>query len=108
MKAIVWLATAMILATTAAMADDRETYNRRAAETDLAAFRALDLNRDGVLTQDEVLPDLNFGPRFNDMDTDRNGVVTREELRRYLERVYGVIVTENNQLVIQLAPPSGR
>ena len=108
MKTIAWLATAMVLATTAAVADDRETYNRRAAETDLAAFQQLDLNRDGVLTHEEVRADLNFGPRFDDIDTDRNGAVTREELRRYLERTYGVIVTETNQLVIQLSPPSGR
>jgi Ca2+-binding EF-hand superfamily protein len=106
MKAIAWLATAMILAATAVTADDRETYNRRAAETDLAAFRLLDLNRDGVLTSGEVRADLNFGPRFDDIDTDRDGVVTREELRRYIERAYGVVVTETNQLVMQLSPPS--
>lgn len=106
MKAISWLV--LLLATSAAVADDREAYNRRAAESDLAAFRLLDLNRDGVLTPDEVRADLNFGPRFADIDTDRNGVVTREELRRYIERAYGVVVTETNQLVMQLSPPSAR
>lgn len=106
MKAITWLV--LVLAMSAAVADDRETYNRRAAEADLAAFRVLDLNRDGVLTFEEVRPDLNFGPRFNDMDIDRNGVVTREELRRYLDQTYGVVVTETNQLVMQLSPPSAR
>ena len=108
MKMTSLLALALILATSAAMADDRESYNRRAAEADLAAFRVLDLNRDGVLTRDEVLADLNFGPRFNDMDIDRNGVVTLEELRRYIEQTYDVVVTAGNQLVIKLSPPGAR
>ena len=108
MKTLWSLVLLLTLATSAAMADDRETYNRRAAEADLAAFRQLDLNRDGLLTREEVLADLNFGPRFNDIDIDRDGVVTAAELRRYLEQAYGVVVTASNQLVIPLAPPSGR
>jgi EF hand domain-containing protein len=105
MKSIGWLVM-VLLFSMSALADDRETYNRRAAETDLAAFRLLDLNRDGVLTFDEVRADLNFGPRFNDIDIDRNGGVTLEELRSYIERTYGVVVTQTNQLVMQLSPPS--
>ena len=107
MKSTGWTAI-VLLFSMSVLADDRETYNRRAAEADLAAFRVLDLNRDGVLTRDEVLADLNFGPRFNDMDIDRNGVVTLEELRRYLEQTYGVVVTAGNQLVIKLSPPGAR
>jgi Ca2+-binding EF-hand superfamily protein len=107
MKSIGWVAI-VLLCSMSVLADDREAYNRRAAETDLAAFRLLDLNRDGVLTQDEVLADLNFGPRFNDMDIDRNGVVTLEELRRYIEQTYDVVVTAGNQLVIKLRPPGTR
>ncbi len=107
MKSTGWLAM-VLLFSISALADDRETYNRRAAEADMTAFRTLDLNRDGVLTRDEVLADLNFGPRFNDIDIDRNGVATREELRRYIEQAYGVVVTETNQLVIQLSPPTAR
>jgi Ca2+-binding EF-hand superfamily protein len=107
MKSETWLAMALLFSMSA-MADDRETYNRRAAEADMAAFRLLDLNRDGVLTLEEVRADLNFGPRFNDIDIDRNGVITPGELRRYIERTYGVVVTETNQLVIQLSPPSAR
>ena len=107
MKAIGWMAILLLLSMSA-LGDDRETYNRRAAETDLAAFRLLDLNRDGVLTPEEVQPDLNFGPRFNDMDIDRNGVVTHAELRRYLEQTYGVVVTAGNQLAIKLSPPDAR
>ena len=107
MRSIGWLAM-VLLFSTSALAADRETYNRRAAEADLAAFRVLDLNRDSVLTFEEVRADVNFAPRFNDMDIDRNGVVTREELRRYIEQAYAVVVTEANQLVMQLSPPSAR
>lgn len=107
MKSTGWMAIVLLLSTSV-LADDRETYSRRAAEADLAAFRVLDLNRDGVLTRDEVLADLNFGPRFNDIDINRDGVITPEELRRYLEQAYGVVVTAGNQLVIKLSPPGAR
>ena len=104
MKARILLVAALAAVISAAIADDRETYNRRAAETDLAAFRTLDLNRDGVLALDEVLHDLNFAPRFHDMDIDRDGFVTMAELRRYLDQSYGVVVTQTGQLVIPLSP----
>lgn len=71
-------------------ADDRADYNRRAADADMAAFRELDLNGDGQLTQDEAKSDLNLGPRFNDIDINRDGIITPEEMRRYIERTYGV------------------
>jgi hypothetical protein len=108
MKSKTWLAIALALAVSAAAADDREAYNRRAADADLAAFRARDLDRNGVLTRDEVGGDLNFGPRFNEADINRDGILTPDEMRRYIERTYGVVVTEGNQLVIRLAPPGGR
>jgi hypothetical protein len=72
------------------LADDREDYNRRAARADAAAFRDLDLDRDGRLTHAEVRAHLGFGPRFDDADIDRDGLVTAEEMGRYIERMYGV------------------
>jgi len=90
MRMWIWLGIALVAATFAASADDREAYNRRAANADMAAFRALDLNGDGLLTPDEVRGDLNFGPRFNDVDINRDGIITPEEMRRYIEQTYGV------------------
>lgn len=64
-------ALALLLAACAAsaLADDRAQYNARAAASDEAAFRELDLNRDGQLTKDEVQADLSFGPRFDETGT---------------------------------------
>jgi Ca2+-binding EF-hand superfamily protein len=115
MRSIGWLAMALLFSMSAAAADDRETYNRRVAEADMAAFRTLDLNRDGVLTLEEVRADLNFGPRFNDIDIDRDGVITPEEMRRYIEQTYGVTIHAGRKLAagdeivrVPLAPASAR
>lgn len=85
--AFAFLLAAMSLS---AAADDRADYNRPAADADMAAFRRLDLNGDGRLTLDEAKSDLNLGPRFNDIDINRDGIVTPEEMRRYIEKTYGV------------------
>lgn len=74
----------------AALADDKASFNRRAAERDAALFAALDRNADGALTREEARPDLTLGPRFDDADIDRDGVITRAEMQRYLEQRYGV------------------
>lgn len=72
-----------------AAADDREDYNRRAATRDVALFHALDRDADGAVTRLEAQGDVNFLPRFDDMETDMNGAVTMAELRRYIEKQYG-------------------
>lgn len=82
--------TLLALVFSSALADDRADFNRRAAAADAAAFRQLDLNRDGSLSRDEARGDLNLGPRFNDVDINRDGVVTQDELGRYIEQTYGV------------------
>lgn len=84
------LAVLLALSSSVASGDDRLEYNRRAAAADQAAFQRLDLNRDGRLTRDEVAGDVGFAPRFDDIDINRDGVITPEEMRRYLERTYGV------------------
>jgi hypothetical protein len=73
-----------------AVADDRTEYNRRAAARDLNLFHALDRDGNGAVTQPEAQGDVNFLPRFNDMEVNMDGVVTRAELLGYLERQYEV------------------
>jgi Ca2+-binding EF-hand superfamily protein len=77
-------AALLAVCATGAAVDDPAEYMRRLAERDTNAFKALDLNRDGVVTQDEAVHDLDFAPRFNDMDINRDGVITADELQRYL------------------------
>lgn len=92
-KKLTGLAGALLLllaSTMGAGADERVDYNRRAAARDLTLFHELDRNRDGAVTRLEARGDLNFLPRFNDMEVDMDGVVTEAELHRYLEIQYGV------------------
>ena len=72
-------------------ADDKSEYDRRAAARDLSLFHSLDRNGDGVVTRLEAHGDVNFLPRFDDMEVNMDGVVTTAELQRYLERQYGVL-----------------
>lgn len=70
-------------------ADDRSEYNHRAAARDLSLFQSLDRNADGAVSRLEARGDINFLPRFDDMEVNMDGVVTRAELHRYLEQQYG-------------------
>lgn len=86
-------AGALVLLLACAMsagADDRSEYNRRAAARDLSLFHSLDRNADGAVTRLEAQGDINFLPRFDDMEVNMDGVVTAAELHRYLEQQYGV------------------
>jgi hypothetical protein len=84
------LAVLMALAMSAG-ADDRSDYNRRAAREDMSLFHALDRNADGAVTRLEAAGNINFLPRFDDMEVDMDGVVTRAELQRYIEQQYGIL-----------------
>ena len=84
------LACVVALVATAASADERTAYYQRAAKRDMEAFHALDVNRDGFVTRDEIRGDNDFGPRFDDMDINRDNVVTLAELERYIRLHYGI------------------
>jgi hypothetical protein len=86
-------AAALLLAQGAAIpADDgRETYNRRAAQTDMSLFRELDRSGNGFLIKEDTKGDLRLGPRFDDIDTNRDGIVTPQEMRIYIEQTYGAL-----------------
>jgi hypothetical protein len=83
------LAALLVMAMSAG-ADDRSDYNRRAAARDLELFHSLDRNADGAVTRLEAQGDINFLPRFDDMEVDLDGTVTTAELHRYLDQQYGV------------------
>lgn len=70
-------------------ADDKGEYDRRAAARYMSLFHALDRNNDQAVTKLESHGNLDFVPRFDDMDINRDGIVTRAELQRYVEREYG-------------------
>ena len=80
-------AAGLALVTGAALAqvDQRTEYNRRVAARDVALFGQLDRNADGRLTRDEVKGDNDLGPRFDDIDINRDGVITQEELTRFID-----------------------
>ena len=83
----------VLFGTALASADERADYNRRAADRFSGLFQALDRDGDGTVTRVETKGDLNFGPRFDDMDIDRNGIVTRAELQRFVSQQFGVTLT---------------
>jgi hypothetical protein len=93
MKTTIFAAAALLLAQGAAIPadDDRQTYNRRAAQTDMSLFRELDRSGNGFLTREDTGGDLRLGPRFDDIDTDRDGIVTPQEMRIYIEQTYGAL-----------------
>jgi Ca2+-binding EF-hand superfamily protein len=84
------VAAALLALSAATEADERSAYYQRRAETDLAAFKALDVDNKGFVTREEIRGDNNFGPRFNDMDINRDNVVTQAELERYIRLTYGI------------------
>jgi hypothetical protein len=71
-------------------ADDKADYDRRAAARYHTLFQSLDLDGDGTVTRSEARGDLNFSPRFTDMDINRDGIVTLAELQRFIEQEHGV------------------
>ena len=89
---LVALVTAFTLQAHAQVTDDREAYLRAAAQRDVAMFDALDRDRNGRLSMDEVRGTIDIEARFNDFDIDRDGVITRAELVRYVALQYGIAI----------------
>jgi hypothetical protein len=80
MRAILIVVAAF--AASMAFAQAPADYLKRVADHYRAAFSAYE--RDGVVTRSAVRGDLFFEPRFDDIDINRDGVITREELERFL------------------------
>jgi hypothetical protein len=88
------LTVACFLYATAPSATDADDYRRRAAQRDLAMFDALDRDKDERLTVYEVRGNVDLEARFNDFDVNRDGVITRQELMRYVTSRYDVASTQ--------------
>jgi len=80
MKAVIALIAA--LAAGAALAQAPADYVKRVQDNYRAAFAAYE--RNGVVTRAAVRGDLFFEPWFETIDINRDGVITREELERFL------------------------
>jgi hypothetical protein len=76
---------------------DKATYDQRSAARYADLFHSLDRNRDGVVMRSETDGDLNFGPRFDDMDIDRDGVVTMPELQRFIRQQHGLNIVPGHR-----------
>jgi hypothetical protein len=87
------IAVTCALCVTTSFASDAEDYLRRAAQRDVAMFDGLDRDKNGRLTIEEVRGNIDLEARFNDIDINRDGVITREELTRYIAFRYGVAST---------------
>ena len=79
---------------TVAFADDRADHLKRVATRFVNLFQELDRDRDGRVTRVEATGDLNFLPAFDEMDINRDNVVTTDELRRFLELKIGVATVQ--------------
>ena len=101
MRTTIYSAAALLLSVHCAgvlAADDKDTYNRRAAQTDMSLFRELDRSGNGLLTREDTRGDMRLGTRFDDIDSNRDGIATMQEMRIYIRQTYGVLP----------APESGR
>jgi hypothetical protein len=83
MRAVIALIAALAAgAAGAAFAQPPADYLKRVADSYRAAFNAHE--RNGVVTRAAVRGDLFFEPWFDAIDINRDGVITREELDRFL------------------------
>ena len=87
------VSAACSLYATAPLATEADDYRRRAAQRDVALFDAHDRDKRERLTIEEVRGNVDLEARFNDFDINRDGVITREELIRYIRLQYGIAPT---------------
>ncbi len=92
MKSVLQSSALVLLAACAmaATADDKSEYDRRSAARHFSLFHSLGLATDAEETRSAVQGDLNFGPRFGDMDIDQGSSVTTPEFQRIIEREHDV------------------
>jgi hypothetical protein len=76
------IAVVLALAAVTAFAQAPADYIKRVSDNYRMAFAAYE--RNGVVTREAVRGDLFLEPRFDDIDINRDGVITREELERFL------------------------
>lgn len=84
------VALASLMACAGVQGQDRAEFDRRSVARYVELFTWLDRDGDGTVTRHEAQGELNFSPRFNDMDINRDGVVTKVELDRFLEQEHGM------------------
>jgi len=84
-KLMMVVAGAAVLATCTAFAQAPAEYLKRVTDSYRAAFAMYE--RDGVVTRAQVKGNLFFEPVFDDIDINRDGVITREELERFLANI---------------------
>jgi hypothetical protein len=68
-----------------------DSYRLHAATRDLEAYHQL--ARGGALRREDAQAHPILGPRFDEADLNRDGVVTAQEMDRYIRRSYGIVST---------------
>ena len=69
----------------------QDSYKLHAATRDLEAYHQL--ARGGALKREDAQAHPVFGPRFDEADLNRDGVVTAQEMDRYIRQTYGIVST---------------
>ncbi len=83
-------AALLLLLSASSNAQDKDDYQRRSVARFIDLFQSLDRDGDDAVTWSEAQGDLNFSPRFDDIDINRDGIATKAELNRYLELQHGM------------------